>query len=185
MKRIAIGLAATAVGLLPAGPLTAGHLPPVDPPVAGADHNHENHSGHDHAGVNVLSIDLRWADLSSANLSSANLSSADLSFARFENAILTDADLAGADMRNPMLLEAINEVQLRHAGHITTVNLSGNDLSNFTIVAEDFTSANLHLVNVLSTEFHSSNLTGVDLRSPIANEAITARAFDRPLRSRM
>ena len=30
MKRIAICLAATAAGLLSAGPLTAGHLPPVD-----------------------------------------------------------------------------------------------------------------------------------------------------------
>ena len=82
MKRIAICLAATAAGLLSAGPLTAGHLPPVDPLVAGADHSHENHQGH-----------------GAGHHTEANLPFIDLSFAHFQIAIFTGEILTGADLR--------------------------------------------------------------------------------------
>ncbi|WP_254434440.1 pentapeptide repeat-containing protein [Dolichospermum sp. UHCC 0352] len=104
----------------------------------------ENHVDPDLASTDLSGVNLSGANLLVANLRGANLSEANLRGANLTAAILLNANLRGADLRQADLKQAdLRQADLRQA---------------------DLRQADLSQAQVIETDFHNANLTGVFIK---------------------
>lgn len=124
-------------------------------------------------------------NLTSANLSSATLVGLDLSGAKMISANLTNVDISGANLTNVDLFNTTlggirgrfigtlgrnktgymvkNQYIIGYKANLSNADLSGEDLSNLSMLVTNFTGANLTNVNITNAIIALSNFTNATL----------------------
>jgi autotransporter-associated beta strand protein len=119
--------------------------------------------------TNLTYANLSFVNLTGVLFTAANLSNANLQNANLTSAFLGGADLTGADLRNTGV-GRISNIQLRQAGSIRGVNVSGNQMTYFQLNQEDLTGANLSGVNMYAGNLSDSNLTNANLTGVVLQD---------------
>jgi len=134
-----------------------------DATVRYADLRNANLSNANLSGTNLYSTSLFEADLRDSDLSRARLTAASLFYADLTNANLSYAVLSGA--------QGLTNSQLRSAGSLIGVYLTGNDLINYNLSSLDLSYATLVNANLVSADMSSTILREAQLRGANLNSA--------------